>query len=95
MQEELFVKKKSEYSPVFKTALLAYENIFRDALHRLQAEVIYYLNIIRFYGRRLTIISCTREIKLASLPVQIYRRLNIAQRHYVQISVPNFTPVGQ
>jgi hypothetical protein len=71
-----------------------YENILRNALHRLQEGVLYILNIRRFYDTPTTIISCTRKIKLC-LPVQICSKLNVAQQHCVRIPVPNFTPVGQ
>ena len=60
---------------MFKTVLLAYENILRDALHRLQEGVLYFLNITRFYGTRTTIISCTRKIKLRLYPSKFTRNI--------------------
>lgn len=68
-------KNNSEYSPVFKTVLLAYENILRDALHRLQEGVLYFLSIRRFYGTFIIIISCTRKIKLLLYPSRFTRNL--------------------
>jgi len=45
-------QNNSEYSPLFKTVLSTYGNILRNALHRLQEGVLYFLNIRLFRVQR-------------------------------------------
>jgi hypothetical protein len=46
---------KLEDTTMVKTVLSTYENTLCDAVHRLQEEVLYFLNITQFYGTRITI----------------------------------------
>jgi hypothetical protein len=53
-------------------------------------SAFYFLNIIRFHGKHINVITLT-SVRKYILPEPVFKKLTNSKHYYVQVTIPNFT----